>query len=111
MNLWLGPNSIAHSAEGVVPDDQLPAAHRKAVELLMQLNRAGCRYMAANGRLLVYGPKAARSNPELKAHKETIIALLTSHPEEPCKGGCGKLLPAGQSCIECAIRMAMEGAK
>jgi hypothetical protein len=107
MNLWMGPNFIVHSPEGIVPDEHLPEDVRAAIGLLMQLNRMGCRYMVDDGRLLVSNAKHLEA--ELKKHKQMIIALLGPRPQEPCRGGCGKAMPAGQMCMQCATRTATEG--
>jgi hypothetical protein len=103
------PNFIVVSPEGTVPDEELPEDVRAAVALLMQINREGARYMATADQLLYTGPK--RFIPELQARRSTIIALLGPAPQEPCRGGCGKDMPAGQMCAPCATRVAIEGRK
>jgi hypothetical protein len=101
------PNFVVVSPEGVVPDQELPEDVRAAMDLLMAINRCGGHYMASDGQLHYSGPP--RFKQALRAQRAVIIALLGPAPKEPCRGGCGKDMPAGQMCAPCATHVAIEG--
>jgi hypothetical protein len=107
MNLWLLPNFIVASAEGIVPDHQQPEVIRQAINLLQELNRAGCRYRVDGGFLHYAGPDCYL--PALCVDRETIVLLLSPPPPEPCRGGCGKPMSPGQRCVPCATQAVREG--
>jgi hypothetical protein len=104
MNLRLLPNFVLTRANGdIVPDSEIPDEVHEAVDLLMRINRCDGHYMASDDGILHYsGP--TQFVPALRAHRDVVLALLSAPPPEPCRGGCGRLVPTGQSCTACAVR-------
>jgi hypothetical protein len=63
------------------------------------------RIWLADGQLHYSGPRPPKDLlADLKCHREELLAYLAPDPPEPCRGGCGKTMPTGQSCFECAVR-------
>jgi hypothetical protein len=75
-----------------------------AHKLIVRVGDCGGRLWTMDGTLRYSGPRLpADLLAELKAHREDLLAYMAAPPREHCRGGCGKLLPAGQMCIPCAI--------
>jgi phage/plasmid-associated DNA primase len=53
----------------------------------------------------------SRENDSTRENLEIAYTPYTPTPEEPCRGGCGALVPAGRKCSTCAAAAAREWAQ
>src|SRR5919106_6753883 len=86
-----------------------PLTSARPWALLQDVNRCGGHYMISYGNvhyMISYGnvhySGPGRFKQALREHREVIVSLLSPAPKELCRGGCGKPMPAGQACFECA---------
>jgi hypothetical protein len=80
-----------------------------AHQLIVRVGDHGGRLWLTDGKIQYSGPLPSEDLlADLKCHRAELIAYLAPQPPEPCRDGCGKLMPAGQSCTAYAVRSVAE---